>query len=91
MIFTLKIYKDAEKNNEEDELINTFENVDISWVANTCMGEATQNGVRVAIINTYDDYPIEIMEDCVIISGVIIEGKEKDDKYPYGYWRLHLK
>jgi hypothetical protein len=68
MLFNLRITRYVAS--EQDATLGSYQSVDVEWSKSTQQAVAVQDGIRVAQIATFDDYPIEIFHDRIEICGV---------------------
>lgn len=81
MNFKLEIYRDGEYQ-QDDILIDTHNEVIVRYSNSSAV--AIIGSTEVATMYTFDDDPIEIRDNAIIISGVVSPKNEN----PYGYWKL---
>ncbi len=88
MIFDLEIYQDGETG--DGDLLAAHLEVDVQWLdGRDHIARAMKDGVEVARLETFDDYPITIELDRILIQGIINQlPRGPDDEYVYGQWIL---
>ena len=92
MLFNLEVYQDSDEIGGLPVCIAKFSNVDVTWTnaINKAKAKIVDDNFKKFEITmiTFDDYPIEIYEDCIEIVGILQEESDTNKTVSNGYWKL---
>jgi hypothetical protein len=80
---TLEVYELVTDNDHEKTA--TFNNVNITYADQLAWAEV--EGKHIAHLSTFDDDPLKIAKEALVISGILGKPKPTTPE-AYGYWKL---